>query len=99
MAQRQVTILDKAAEEVAYIAYFIETEGLPKTSKKFVDAAFSFFQKLGDSRVKHKPCRFDFWKEEGYRCANFKKKYAVAYLDLEEEIVICDFALHKLLKS
>jgi hypothetical protein len=50
LAQREVTILDKAAEEVAYIAYFIETEGLPKTSKKFVDDAFSFFLRLGDSR-------------------------------------------------
>ena len=98
MAQREVTILDKAAEEVAYIAYFIEAKGLPKTSKKFVDDAFSFFLRLGDSRMKHKPCWFHFWKEEGYRCANFKKKYVVAYLDLEREVVICDFAPHKILK-
>jgi hypothetical protein len=30
--------------------------------------------------------------------ANFKKKYVVAYLDTDEEIIICDFALQKLLK-
>ncbi len=98
MAQREVTILDKAAREVAYVAYFIESKGLPETSKKFVDNAFSFFKKLGDNRIKHKPCSFSRWKEEGYRCANFKKKYVVAYLDLENEVVICDFALHKILK-
>lgn len=97
MAQKEVTILDKAAEEVAYIAYFIEAKGLPETSKKFVDDAFLFFQKLGDSRIKHKPCRFHIWREEGYRCSNFRKKYVAAYLDLEKEIIICDFVLHKLL--
>lgn len=97
MAQREVTILDKAVEELAYIAYFIEGKGLPEISKKFVDDVFSFFRKLGDTRIKHKPCRFRIWKEEGYRCANFKKKYVVAYLDLEKEVVICDFAVHKLL--
>lgn len=97
MAQREVTILDKAAREVAYIAYFIETKGLPETSKKFVDNAFSFFNRLRDSRIKHKPCSFYIWKEEGYRCANFRKKYVVAYLDLENEVVICDFAPHKIL--
>lgn len=36
-------------------------------------------------------------KEEGYRCANFRKKYVVAYLDTEDEVIICDFALQKLL--
>jgi len=97
LAQREVAILDKAAEEVAYIAYFIEAKGLPETSKKFVDDVFSFFRGLGDSRIKHKPCRFRIWKEEGFRCATFRKKYTVAYLDLEKEIVICDFAAHKLL--
>lgn len=82
---------------MAYIAYLIEAKGLPETSKKFVDDVFSFFNRLGDSRIKHKPCRFHIWKQEGYRCANFRKKYAVAYLDLEKEVVICDFAPHKLL--
>jgi hypothetical protein len=99
LAQRKVTILEKAAEEVAYIAYFIEGEGLPRTSKKFVDDVFIFFQKLGSSQMRHRPCRFHIWKEEGYRCATFKKKYTVAYLDLEQEVIICDFVPHKLLKA
>ena len=97
MAQRKITILDRAAAEVAYIAYFIESKGLPEPSKKFVDDVFTFFHTLGDSRMKHKPCGFYIWKEEGYRCANFRKKYLVAYLDLEKEVVICDFAPQKLL--
>jgi len=97
MAQRKVTILDKAAEEVAHVGYFIESKGLPETAKRFVDEAFLFFHNLGDFRIKHKPCRFIEWKEEGYRCADFRKKYIVAYLDTDKEIIICDFALQKLL--
>jgi hypothetical protein len=42
MGQRKVTILEPAVEEVARIALFIESEGLPKTAKKFVDQAFAF---------------------------------------------------------
>jgi hypothetical protein len=55
VAQRKVAILQTAAEEVAHVAYFIESKGLQKTAKKFVDESFAFFHKLGDSRIKHKP--------------------------------------------
>ena len=98
MALRKVTILDKAAEEVAYIAYYIESKGMPVTAKRFVDDAFSYFEKLGDDCIKHKPCKYSLWKWEGYRCANYKKKYVVAFIDTETEIIICDFALQKLMR-
>lgn len=97
MAQRKVSILDKAAEEVAYVAYFIESKGYRNTARKFVHDSFDFFSRLGDDRIKHRPCTFAKWKDEGYRCATFRKKYIVAYLDAEDEVVICDFALQKLL--
>lgn len=98
MAQRKVSILDKAAEEVAYVAYFIESKGLPNTAKKFVAETFVFFQALGNSKIKHKPCDFPAWREAGYRCANFRKKYVVAYLDSADEVIICDFVLQKVLR-
>jgi hypothetical protein len=56
-----VSILEPAATAVAEIAWFIETKGLPKTAKKFVDDAFKFFDKLSDERVLHKPCRYPKW--------------------------------------
>ena len=99
MAQRKISLLDKAIEEVAHVGYFIEAKGLPETAKKFVDDAFIFFEKLSDTKIVHKPCTYYFWKEAGYRCANFKKKFVVAYLDLGDEILICDFAIQKLLAS
>jgi plasmid stabilization system protein ParE len=99
MGQRKVTILDPATEEVARIALFIEGKGLPETAKKFVDKAFEFFDNLSDERVLHHPCKHLPWNLLHYRCAHFRKKYVVAYLDNTDEIIICDFALQKLLGS
>jgi hypothetical protein len=98
MGKRKVTILDTAVENVAQVALYIEGKGLPKTAKKFVDEAFEFFGKLSDDIIIHRPCKHLEWMELNYRCANFRKKYVVAYLDNTDEIVICDFALQKLLK-
>ena len=98
MGERKVSILEPAARAVAEIAWFIDGKGLPETSKKFVKDAFNFFKKLSDERVEHKPCAYARWKTLGYRCVPYKKKYIVAYLSQQNEIVICDFVLAKLLK-
>jgi len=98
MGKRKVTILEPAAEEVARIALFIESEGLPKTAKKFVDDAFAFFASLSDERFVHRPCKHPAWKALNLRCVNFRKKYIVSYLDNKSEIIICEFALQKNLK-
>jgi len=97
MGKREVSILEPAATAVAEIAWFIENKGLPQTAKKFVDNAFQFFDKLSDQRIEHKPCSYNKWKDPGYRCVPYKKKYIVAYLSQEKEIVICDFVSAKLL--
>jgi hypothetical protein len=76
----------------------IEGEGLPKTAKRFVDDAFTFFESLADERIIHRPCKHPAWKGLGLRCINFRKKYIVSYLDNTDEIVVCEFALQKLLK-
>ena len=97
MGKRKVSILEPAATAVAEIAWFIEGKGMPKTAKKFVDDAFVFFDKLSDERFIHKPCNYSRWKTLDYRCVPYKKKYVVAYLNQEKEIVICDFVSTKLL--
>lgn len=99
MGKRKISILDSAARAVAEVSFFIEGKGLPKTAKKFVDDAFAFFEKISDDRVLYRPCKYSRWKQLNYRCINFKKKYVVAYLSLEKEIIICNFVLSKLLKS
>lgn len=98
MGKRKVSILEPAATAVAEIAWFIENKGLPQTAKKFVDEAFEFFHKLSDDRVEHRPCGYKQWNNLNYRCITYKKKYVIAYLSQENEIIICDFVSSKLLK-
>ena len=98
MGKRKVSILEPAAIAVAEIAWFIESKGLPQTAKKFVIDAFEFFDELSDERIEHKPCTYEKWKVLSYRCVPYKRKYIVAYLSQQKEIVICDFVSAKLLR-
>ncbi|QEH41283.1 hypothetical protein [Chitinophaga sp. XS-30] len=97
MGKRKVTILDTAVEAVAKVSLFIEGKGLPETAKRFVDEVFLFFDKLSDERLVHRACQHTPWKKLTYRCATFRKKYTVAYLEHSTEIVICEFVPTKLL--
>jgi hypothetical protein len=65
--------------------------------KKIVDEVFHFFEKIADERIVHKPCSHRRWRDLGYRCVPYKKKYVVAYLSQEKEVIICDFVAAKLL--
>ena len=98
MGKRKVSILEPAATAIAEIAWFIESKGLPQTAKKFVIDAFDFFERLSDERIEHKSCTYEKWRALGYRCVPYKKKYLVAYLSQQKEIVICDFVAAKLLR-
>lgn len=98
MGKRKVSILEPAATSIAEIAWFIESKGLPQTAKKFVDEVFEFFAGLSDERIVHMPCKYKEWKYLNYRCITYRKKYVIAYLNSEKEIVICDFVSSKILK-
>lgn len=98
MGKRKVSILEPASTAVAEVAWFIESKGLPQTAKKFVIDAFIFFDTLSDERIVHKPCSYKKWKDLDYRCVPYKKKYVIAYLSQQKEVVICDFVAAKLLK-
>jgi hypothetical protein len=58
MGKRKITILKPVVEEIARIAFFIEGKGLPKTAKKFIDEAFSFFEELSNEAIIHRPCQY-----------------------------------------
>jgi len=99
MVERKVTIHETVVEFVAEIALYVEGRGLLETARKFIDDAFSFFEELGDSRITHRPCGYVQWRKLSYRCATFRKKYTIAYLENATEIIICDIALSKMLVS
>ena len=94
--RKQVTILENVVETIAEIAFFIESKGMPDTAKKYVDDIFAFLERLSVPNVKHL-CEYKEWESLEYSCINYKRKYVVAYLDLSEEIIICDFVPAKLL--
>jgi len=98
MVKRKVTILEPAAVAVAEIAFFIEGKGMPQTAKKFVQETFSFFEKLSNELIEYRPCIYERWKDLNYHCITYKKKYIVAYISQEKEIIICDFVSAKILK-
>lgn len=86
MVKRKVTILEPAITAVAEVAFFIESKGMPQTAKKFVMI------------IEHRLCTYKKWKDLNYRCLTYKKKYVIAYLSHENEVIICDFVSSKLLK-
>lgn len=65
---------------------------MPDTAKKFVNAAFEFFDKLSDDNIEHRSCNYPLWKSLNYQCISWKK-YTVTYLQFKNEIVICEFRL------
>jgi len=99
MGKRKVSILKEAATSVAEISYFIEGKGMPLAAKKFVDGVFEFFGLISIDTADHRNCSYAIWKNLGYKCVSYKKKYVVAYLSLQNEIIICDFVVAKLLKA
>ena len=88
----------KSSGDILLDTWFIENKGMIETAKKFVKDTFLFLEKLSDEKLLHKHCNYARWKELNYHCVPYKKKYIVAYLDQQNEIVICDFVLSKLLK-
>jgi plasmid stabilization system protein ParE len=97
--RRQITILENVVESIAEIAFFIESKGMPDTAKKYVDEIFTYFEKLSAPNIKHRNCEYKRWELLAYSCINYKRKYVIAYLDLSDEIIICDFVPAKLLSE
>ena len=97
MAQRKITVKKSAAESIAAIANFIESKGMLATAEKFSDDVYDFFIQLSDTRKSYSFCREPSRKLLGYKCIAYKKKYTIAFIESEAEIIICEFIASKLL--
>ncbi len=91
MGFRKVIIRQSAAESIASISWYIESEGLLATAEKFSDDAYDFIAKLGDSRKGYRICRDPERDLIGYKCIAYKKKYTIAFIELDTEIIVCEF--------
>lgn len=97
MGRRQIIVKETAAENIAAIAWFIESKGLIATADKFVDAAYDFFMKMADKRKSYPICREPDRATMGYKCIPYKKKYTIVFIETEHNLIICEFIPSKLI--
>ena len=95
MGLRKVSIRESAATSIAEISWYLESEGLLATAEKFTDEAYDFIAKLGDNRKGYRTCRDPERSSLGYKCIPYKKKYTVVFIELEDEIIVCELVLSK----
>ncbi|MBX9784733.1 MAG: hypothetical protein K2X48_15700 [Chitinophagaceae bacterium] len=55
MGLRKIKVIPSAAENIASIAYFVESKGLASTAIKFTDGVYDFIIKLADTRKSFVP--------------------------------------------
>ena len=97
MGSRKITVKLYAAENIAAIAWFIESKGMIATANKFTDAAYDYFIKLADSIKSYPLCREPQRAVAGYKCIPYKKKYTIVFIETDTEIIICEFISSKLI--
>ena len=95
MGFRKITIRQSAAESIAAISFYLESEGLLATAEKFTDDAYDFINQLADSRKGYRICRDPERNLMGYKCISYKKKYTIVFVELDTEIMVCEFFLSK----
>jgi hypothetical protein len=97
MGSRKITVKLSAAENIAAIAWFIESKGMIATANKFTDAAYDFFITLTNRRKSYPLCRELQRAIAGYKCVPYKKKYTIVFIETDTEIIICEFISSKLI--
>jgi hypothetical protein len=95
MGFRKVIVRQSAVESIAEISWYLESEGLLATAEKFTDDAYNFIAKLADIRKGYRPCRDPERNILGFKCIPYKKKYTIVFIELNTEIIICEFILSK----
>jgi plasmid stabilization system protein ParE len=95
MGFRRIVVKQSAAEGIAQISWYLESEGLLATAEKFADDAYDFIAGLADNRKGYRPCRDPERESMGYKCIPYKKKYTIAFVELDTEIIVCEFILSK----
>ncbi len=97
MGYRKITIKESVAESIAGIAWYLESEGLPAAAEKFADDVYNFIEKLGDNRKRYRTCREPQRILMGYKCLTYRKKYVIVFIELDTEIIVCEFTPSKLI--
>lgn len=97
MGRRKIIVKQTAADNIAAIAWFIESKGMLATADKFADDVYDYFIKISDTRKSYSLCREPQRSLLGYKCIPYKKKYTVVFVETKSEIIICEFISSKLI--
>lgn len=95
MGLRKIVIKESVAENIAAIAWYIESKGLKKTAEQFADGVYDFFVTLANPAKSYANCRAPQRSVLGYKCITYKRKYTVVFLENEKEIIISEFVSSK----
>ena len=97
MGRRKIIVKQTAADNIAAIAWFIESKGMIATADKFTDDVYDAFLKLADERKSFSICREPERAALGYKCIPYKKKYTIVLIESDKELIICEFISSKLI--
>ena len=87
----------EASENIAAIAWFIESKGMLATAEKFSDDVYNYFLELADNRMRYRICSEPARASLGYKCVPYKKKYVIVFIETNKELIICEFVSAKLM--
>ncbi len=97
MGRRKVIVKQSVADNIAAIAWHIESKGLVATAENFADDVYDYFIKLADTRKSYPVCREPGRASLRYKCVPYKKKYTVVFIESDTELIICEFISSKLI--
>ncbi len=97
MGSRKIIVKQSVADNIAAIAWFIESKGMLATAEKFTSDVYDYFINVSDSRKSYPICREPGGAALGYKCVPYKKKYTIVFIESEEELIICEFISSKLI--
>jgi len=87
MGRRKIVVKQTAADNIAAIAWFIESKGLLTTADKFTDDIYDYFIGMSDIRKSYSICRELGSAAMGYKCLTYKKKYTIVFMESEKELI------------
>lgn len=94
-----VIISRKAYNKISSLHKFIIDEiKMPLTANRYTEKIIAFGFSLADVPLGYKICTRPKWKSKNYRCATFDKKWIFVYEVKDNQIIIRELALGKLLK-
>lgn len=82
MGIREIVVKQSAADNIAAIAWYIESKGMTATAEKFADEVYDYFIQLADVRKSYAVCRDTTRAALGFKCVSYKRKYTIVLLKL-----------------